>query len=74
MPNDVVDQPIPLGVVHHVADQCAGRTPVVVGPQNVSGAHHFAVGVPTGGLTIALGVGARTPLEFGEYTGSATVL
>src|ERR1700716_932694 len=32
--NNVVDQPIPLRVVHNVADQGAGLTPVVVlGPQ-----------------------------------------
>jgi len=28
--NDVVDQPIPLGVIHDVADQSAGLAPVVI--------------------------------------------
>ena len=47
----------------HVADQGAGLAPVVVlGPQGVSGAHHFAVGVPARGLAVAFGVGMRTAL------------
>src|SRR5277367_2792426 len=62
--HDVADQPVPCGVVHHLPDQRAGLTPVVVlGVQLVGGAHHLAVGVParrrvvhTVGLRAALGV------------------
>src|SRR3954451_5692865 len=67
MANDVVHQAFPLGVVHHVADQGAGLAPVVVlGAQRVGGAYHVAVGVPTGGLAVAGGVGERPAFGVGR--------
>src|SRR5712692_7421156 len=43
-PHDVADQPVPCGVVHHLADQRAGLAPVVVlGVLLVGGVHELAV-------------------------------
>ena len=69
--HDVVDQAITLGVGHDVSDQGAGLTPVViVGPQSVSGADHFTVGMPPGGLTVVLDVRLRATLRARACTGS----
>src|SRR5689334_16391795 len=47
MPGDIAHQPPAFGVVHHIANQHAGLTPVVVfGVQDVGGAHHLPVGRP----------------------------
>jgi hypothetical protein len=39
-------EPVPLGVVHDVADEGARLAPVVVGPERVGGADHVAVDLP----------------------------
>ena len=47
VPDDVVGQPFPRGVVEHLADHRAGLAPVVVvGAQRVGRPHHVAVGHP----------------------------
>src|SRR5580692_8734140 len=60
--HDVADQPVPCGVIHHLADQRAGLAPVVVlGVLLVGGAHELAVGVP-GRRLVVLAVGLRAAL------------
>ena len=72
--DDVADQPLPGGVVEHLADHGAGLAPVVVlaraGCRRHAPCRRRCASSPAGGARCRR---CGPPLEFGAYTGSETL-
>ena len=63
VPNHVGDEPVPLGVVHDLADERPGLAPVVVVPvQCVGSVDELAVSIPSLDVGVALRIGRRAAL------------